>query len=627
MPAPRSPVSMWRRQAAIALAVLMAGCNSGSSNPAGPSTTRQNLPSLGNQPAVPTGNASAKRIKLTGKIVNATTGEPLEKVNVLLVSEPAAQPPASPTASVTPPGSNPAAMPKPGGSAVSATPSSTTAATPAPIAPGAVPLSDAKPESFVTTTNNEGKFFFNGIPEGTMSLSLTAPKYRAITLYNVDGAKMEGIALNERNDAPRRSVKGTVTSATGQPMAGAFVSPIFRPGQGFPTFVSSDDKGQFLLDDVTSIPKGFAAIGQGPKGQITSFSVLQAGDTKLEQKSWLDRLFGTKTSEAKADAPVKLVTRAVTETVDVVADIEKSDEATGYTAKDAAVLMTMTDKGDEALILRDRVTGDRLRYSLPQLPGGASYHLRVRGVGPHDASSFHHVYGLHGAEKETKIAFLAAPSNAKGVFVKSDAGPTFSWDTVGGADAYRVQLDKADGETLWQGWTTETSLTYPTGKGFEKLRDKDSYVWSVSAIKGLKGGGKIDAAAVDDAQWTDLSTTPNLDLDFTGMASGGRRKPSAKPHSLRTQSEKPKPGAKVSDKPGAAKTGAATKPEVGSKPDTSAKPGASPAPSVRTPAGKGSDSKAMGMPATPAAAIPNQALDDVVPESTQPSSKPASTPI
>ncbi|MBC7543994.1 MAG: hypothetical protein H7338_14810, partial [Candidatus Sericytochromatia bacterium] len=96
MTAPRSSVSLWRRQAAIVLAVLMTGCNSGSSNPAGPSTARQNLPALGNQPGTPTGNATAKRIKVTGKIIDAATGEAIEKVTVLLISEPSAQAPTLP---------------------------------------------------------------------------------------------------------------------------------------------------------------------------------------------------------------------------------------------------------------------------------------------------------------------------------------------------------------------------------------------------------------------------------------------------------------------------------------------------------------------------------------------------
>ncbi|MBC7542465.1 MAG: hypothetical protein H7338_07020, partial [Candidatus Sericytochromatia bacterium] len=487
----------------------------------------------------------------------------------------------------------------------------------APIAPGALPpaAADSHPESFVTTTNNEGKFFYNGIPEGTMTVSLSAPKYRSLTLYNVDASRLDGIALSERNEAPRRSVKGNVTSATGQPLAGALVSPIFRPGQGFPTLITSDDKGQFLLDEVTAIPKGFAAIAQDPKGQISAFSVLRAGDTKTEEKSWFDRLFRANSTDTKPDAPVKLVTRAVTETVEIVADIDKTDDVTGYTAKDAAVLMTMSDKGDEALIVRDRVIGNRLRYNMPVLPGGASYHLRVRAVGPNDTSSYHHVYGLHGGEKETKIGFLTAPNSAKGVFLKSDEGPTFSWDAVVGADAYRVQLDKADGETLWQGWTTKTELTYPTSKGFEKLRDKDSYVWSVSAVKGLKSGGKIEASAIDDAQWTDLAMTGNIDVDFSGLAAAGRKKPASKPIVLQTQPTKP-----------------------GNNP--AAKPGASPKPSGK-PSGKpaapnGSDSKSDSKTVSQPSPKPEEtleSLDDVIPDapkpsgSVKPSPKPSTTSI
>jgi hypothetical protein len=543
MSATRSRVSLWRRQAAIAVALCLTGCNSGASNPAGPSTARQNLPALGNAPAGSQANPTVKRTKVTGKVLDAATGEPIEKVTVLLTSEPSAQAPALPVATPSAPmGSNPGAKPAPAGSNPMSLPGaglpglggSDAGASQLPITPGAVPSGspDVKPESFTTTTNNEGKFYFNGIPEGTMHVTFVAPKYRALSLANVDPTKLDDVSLSERNDAPRRSVKGTVTLANGAPLANAMVSPIFRPGQGFPMQVASDDKGQFLIDEITTAPRGFAALSAGANGQINTFSLVHPGDTKKEQKSWFDSLFKPQSTEPKPDAPVKLVAKAVTDTVDLSADIEKGEgSADDFTAKDASVFMNLNDHGDEALIARERVSSDRLHFQLPPLPGGASYHLQVRASGPADASSFHHTYGLHGGEKDTKVTFLPAPTNANAMVVKSDQGPTFSWDPVVGADLYRVQLDTADGETVWQGWTTKTSLIYPTGKGIEKLREKEPYVWTISAIKGLKGVSRIDAGELRGGAWTDLSSTSQNPLDFNGLKG---KKPSAKP-----QAQKP----------------------------------------------------------------------------------------
>jgi hypothetical protein len=463
-------------------------------------------------------------------------------------------------------------------------PGSNPGAAPAPIQPGALPSTapDVKPESFTTTSNNEGKFYFNGIPEGTMSVTLVAPKYRALTLSNVDPTKMDDIALSERNDAPRRSVKGTVTTASGSPLANAMVSPIFRPGQGFPMQVASDDKGQFLIDEITTVPKGFAALSNGANGQINTFSLMQPGDSKKEQKSWFETLFKPQGTEVKADTPVKLVAKAVTDTVELIADIEKGEgTAEGYTAKDASVYMTLNDQGDEALIARDRVGSDRLQFKLPPLPGGASYHLQVRATGPADSSSFHHVYGLHGGEKNTKVAFLPAPANANAMVVKSDQGPTFTWDPVIGADLYRVQLDTADGETVWQGWTTRSTLIYPTGKGIEKLRDKESYIWTVSAIKGLKSASRIDAGELKNGTWTDLSSTSQNELDFNGLKG---KKPSAKPQA-KTLAPTPAPSASAKMETKAAKPtpapakSAAAKPAA--KPEASAKPSAKPSASAK----------------------------------------------
>jgi hypothetical protein len=577
-------VSLWRRQAIIAVAVCLTGCNSGASNPAGPSTARQNLPALGNAPGAANANVAVKRTKITGKVVDAATGEPIEKVTVLLTSEPAAQPPALPVA--TPPapaGSNPGAMPAPGGSNPGAMPApggSNPGAVPAPIAPGALPspAGEVKPESFTTTTNNEGKFYFNGIPEGTTTVTFVAPKYRALTLANVDPAKLDDVTLSERNDAPRRSVKGTVTTANGSPLANAMVSPVFRPGQGFPMQVASDDKGQFLIDEITTVPKGFAALSAGANGQIATFSLLHPGSTKKEEKSWFETLFKPN-AEIKADTPVKLVAKAITDTLDLTADIDKGEgTAEGYTAKDASVFMTLNEHGDEALIIRDRVSSDRLHYKLPPLPGGASYHLQVRALGPGDSSSFHHIYGLHGGEKETKVSFLPAPANAKAMVVKSDQGPQFNWDPVIGADLYRVQVDKADGETLWQGWTTRSSLTFPTGKGIDKLREKEAYIWTVSAIKGLKGTTRIDAGELHGGTWTDLSSTSQNDLDFNGLS---KKKPSAKP-AAQKPSAAPSAESKMETK---SLTAPAAKPATTPAAKPTAKPAAKPATAPVKPTG------------------------------------------
>lgn len=581
MTAARSRVSLWRRQAVIAVALCLTGCNSGASNPAGPSTARQNLPALGNAPAATNANVAVKRIKVTGKVVDAASGEPIEKVTILLTSEPATQAPPLPVPTPAAPlGSNPGAQPAPMGSNPGAVPGSNAMATPAPITPGALPSTapEAKPENYTTTSNNEGKFYFNGIPEGTMTVTFVAPKYRALTLANVDPAKLDEVSLAERNDAPRRSVKGTVTTANGSPLANAMVSPVFRPGQGFPTQVASDDKGQFLLDEITSIPQGFAAMSAGANGQIATFSLIQPGDSKKEQKSWFETLFKPK-AEVKADVPVKLVAKAVTEVVELTADVTKGEgTAEGYDAKDAAVFMTLNENGDEALIVRDRVTSDRLQYKLPPLPGGASYHLQVRAIGPGDTSSFHHVYGLHGSEKETKIAFLPAPANAKAMVVKSDQGPQFSWDPVIGADLYRVQVDKADGETVWQGWTTRSSLTYPSGKGVDKLREKESYIWTVSAVKGLKGTTRIDAGELHGGTWSDLSSTSQNELDFNGLShkkpSSKAQPPKASPSPSAAPAKSDKLETKSLTKPAATPS---TKPSVapakpGSTKPTSAKP-------------------------------------------------------
>lgn len=555
MLATRPTVAPWTRHLAIALTLCLVGCNSGTGNPAGPTTARQNLPALANAPQNPGDLATVKRVKVTGKVVDGITGEPLEKVKVFLISEISAQPPALPKA--TPP---PAA-----GSDMVPAPGSAAGASPAPITPGQLPGPDGAPnpaaspppaevkvETFTTTTNNEGKFFFNGIPEGSFTVSFAAPKYRVLTLGNVDAAKLDDVRLLGRSDQPRKSVKGSVLSASGQPVAGALVSPIFHPGQGFATFVPTDEQGQFLIDELTSLPKGFAALSQGAGGQIVAFSLLAPPDeAKKDEKGWLDGLFKGKSTDAataKKDEPVKLTVKALTETVGLTATIDAEGAAADYEPTEAAVFMAVNDKGDEALVYRSRITGNTVKATLPPLTGNSSYHLRVRAVGPEGASSYHHRYKLQGDDKDLKIRFLPAPTRADVTLGKD--GPTFHWDAVVGADAYRVQVERPNGDMLWQGWTTKSSLAFPNEKGFEALNPKDTLLWTVSAVKGVQGG-KVNPSLLTEAAWSDLSMTAALDLDLTGNAKKKKliAGPSPKPVTPAKPSASPKPAASAAKPP------------------------------------------------------------------------------
>lgn len=281
---------------ALALAVSVSACGN-------PSNTSAPVPNTGNIPqlaARPTPQSSAlKKLRFSGRVFDSVTGEPLEQAQVWIqVAETSgpevpvapmgpASGPAPVNPSQSPAGPSPVTVtPAPAGMSPlpPAKPPASVSPSPGPVLPppsgiplpvGALPnhqgwlwgigaqaarspqtaakasKKTAEQESglFRTTTNNQGKFWINDVPEGQHIITIQAPKYRILTLTQVSAGQLE-IPLTPLNSSRTTSMAGMVLSPADTPVARAQVSPSYFWGDPAGLPAQTTALGEFLLQDV-----------------------------------------------------------------------------------------------------------------------------------------------------------------------------------------------------------------------------------------------------------------------------------------------------------------------------------------------------------------------------------------
>lgn len=502
----------------VLLAAVVAACNSGN-NPAGPAANRGNLPTLANAPPNPMPSQNVKRVKVQGRIVDALTGEGVEKAVVVIqsygqpvsVPVPSAMPSAGPSAlpSALPsllapsPGMSPLSLmasPSPaGGFSIQADDGEEPSARPS----GAASPIPAKPAySDRTTSNNEGKFWFNGVPEGVLTVSVSAPKYRALTLVGVDPSKLDVSLIPQTLE--QVTVSGKVLSATGIPVAHAAVS------------ASNPLNGPLTLPETTDAAGAFSLDGVLPGERRLVALVVEKGE--LQAFGWLDKL-QVAAKEKEGGLLGKLVPKGKPSAAPMpaikVASVIKGDVYEGTLTvpegmKPRQLQAYLRWEGEEAFLFSRQLEGDsrHFRVELPTPPEGASYHLELTAQGK-DQISYFHLYDLVKGQKDLKVAFAPAPTNLSAIPSET---PTFRW--TGEGDLFRVVLlDAVKDEVVWEAWTAETSITYPLTVGGAKLSNKGSYEWRVSAVKEVPGGGKVNAQ-VTKGGWTILAQGATETLSF-----------------------------------------------------------------------------------------------------------------
>lgn len=147
---------------------------------------------------------------------------------------------------------------------------------------GDAPSKDAPPpppagkdQSFRTTTNNQGKFWLDDIPQGVHALTVVAPDYRTLTVVKVNPSSLDIPLMPLKTKAFATDVAGMVLTSSEKPVDNATVSPSFGRGEspGIPAFTNSI--GEFVTPEVPWGRRSFAALVLEPDYTIRLMGVQQ----------------------------------------------------------------------------------------------------------------------------------------------------------------------------------------------------------------------------------------------------------------------------------------------------------------------------------------------------------------
>lgn len=478
-----------------------------------------------------------------------------------------------------------------------ATTSPAAGTTPAAGSPGASPTASAAPGSpnpratpYPATAikpDSRGRFDLKGVPEGAYAVTVIAPGYQALTFQGNLPEELE-ISLRPLEPAADRvhTLQGVVRTADGRPAPEVEVELAARVGRYAGFHAQSDEAGGFKALAVPPGAYALAAFTTNPEGEVDAFSLLKE----------VPVAYG---AERRTMSP-SLSLRAVTATKLFAGSLEgiltEAEEKALVAAKKPVVgvrpvnVRAFISVADGEIPIASVPVGRDayFRLRLPALPEGAAYHLVAAGQDEQGAMVFAHEHDL--AEANPKLALtLPKPPGAFSVTERS-RGPAFAWE-AGGAEvgAYRVALESvgAEGDTLWEGWTSGTSVRLPNLQAFNLLKEGVSYRVTLTAIK-TAGRDRVPLLAVATAPWASSSSTKAITFEVPRVRAGapspsaGGPRPLVMPSSLRSPAgaaqlpPSARPSARLPASPSARPSGAA-----GARPGTGGSPRPSPSPSTR----------------------------------------------
>ncbi len=149
-------------------------------------------------------------------------------------------------------------------------------------------------QEFNSTTGNDGKFWINKVPDSNVIITVNAPNYKTVSIFNSDTSKVEDILLQPiENKQYITNVQGMVISATNNPVENATVSSSYVINESFSIPTVTNKIGAFQADDVSVGERTFMAVVKDEAGQIISM-----GTTDFDVKKGKD-------SDIKKSAPLK----------------------------------------------------------------------------------------------------------------------------------------------------------------------------------------------------------------------------------------------------------------------------------------------------------------------------------
>lgn len=391
-------------------------------------------------------------------------------------------------------------------------------------------------QEFEGKTGNDGKFWINKVPDTSIIITVNAPNYKTVSIFNLDTNKVEDIVIDPIQDKKELlPVYGSVYSAINTPINNASVSVSYPVGETFSIPVNSDTSGNFKTEDVKEGERTFLATVKEPSGLITSLGMLDYEIKKGAKATLAPKPVVVPSPVASKDpAKPEAITRdrsvpnikmnAVTEYIDLKGKITNAKD---NVLKSINVYATFKKKGlpKEEIFVTDKqieAGSEEFSLSLPKLDSGYAYHLEFVAVNKKGTYIYHHENNIKKENKEMKVTFISPLSTGKVDYIEKEGEklPIFSWTPVEAANFYKISIDRMDKDnnvtTVWEGITPFNTAVYPITTGSAKLNSANKYYWNVVAIKeGSVTPERINYSKLNVNTWTDLASSPNMEFSLS----------------------------------------------------------------------------------------------------------------
>ncbi|MEB3328092.1 MAG: hypothetical protein VKQ33_02535 [Candidatus Sericytochromatia bacterium] len=445
--------------------------------------------------------------------------------------------PAAPDASASPAGpaasSSPSRPSSPAPGAASPTPAP--GASPASPGPGPTPLP-------VTTyrVDSQGRFELKGIPEGSYNLTFWAPGYQAVTYQGALQPEAEVRLRPLSPDAKQfHTLKGVVRQANDAPASGVAVEISSMAGKLVGQREESDAQGAFAM---TGIPAGnyaAAAWTTNLEGEVATFAMVREIPVALGRER---RSVSPTLRLLSVTAPLLLAgtVEGSAKEAEVKAALAAKKPIPGVRPTRVSASIRVGD-GEIPLVSVPVGTDGYFRLRLPSLPEGATYHLTASGQSEAGQTSHRHLYDMEGPDPKLSLTLPGAPDGVR-LDVRTKH-PRFSWDALGASvNAYRLSVERLgdDGDTLWEAWTTGTTVHLPNTKELPFLREGESYRYTLAAVT-LLDDKKFELSDLADRPWEASALTRPQTFEVVRLKPGGQPKASPTLSNVKPLSAPPRP--------------------------------------------------------------------------------------
>lgn len=459
--------------ASVAALAVVVGCSS--SSPTSPGSPGGQLPAATGVAPTPKSDQSEEKLTIKGRVLDARSGDSLSKATIVVYQVEDIAPAESEMPSALA-GATDSATGSPGAAA--------TADVPARAAARSKPASRGKMAAPVkTTADDKGNFEVKDLAPGTYAVTAYHKGFVAVSY--VGGRPASGrltLTLPPQGDnAGGYEVGGKVFMLSRKPAAGVMVGAALPPGLYAGAPAVSDADGSFTLTDLPSGKLLVSAWTLGDIGEIKTWGVQK--DVKVAE------------GKDKKSSNPQITLRAVSKSVVLAGKVNSSNKQ--IKPRQVQVLLSTEDGGEVPLLTRTPDRDGYFRFKLPSPEEGTAYHLVASGVDPSGSATYAHIHKIAGESHQYDLTLPDLPATPS---VRTETNPEWSWSAVPDVSVYRVRLETSgdDGKTLWEGWTTGTSVALPQLPGLA-LKHGESYRFTLSAIKTQ---GAFELAEIAATPWS-----------------------------------------------------------------------------------------------------------------------------